>query len=67
MTGMGKDGAENIGMISRKGGVTIAQNQQTSIVFGMPKVAIEKGNINFIEPLGKIPEIITKIVTTRSV
>ena len=65
MTGMGKDGANNIGMILEKGGITIAQNQETSIVFGMPKIAIESGNIQIISPLTEIPEIIMKIIKKK--
>jgi two-component system, chemotaxis family, protein-glutamate methylesterase/glutaminase len=67
MTGMGKDGAEKIGLIMRKGGITIAQDQESSIVFGMPKVAIEKGNINLVRPLRNFPETIINIVNNRIV
>lgn len=67
MTGMGKDGANNIGMILSKGGITIAQNQETSVVFGMPKVAIEKNNIQIVKPLDKIPETIINIVMNKRV
>jgi two-component system, chemotaxis family, protein-glutamate methylesterase/glutaminase len=66
MTGMGKDGAVNIGMILKKGGITIAQDQDTSIVFGMPKVAIEKENIQMVKPLNKISETIINIVMNKS-
>lgn len=62
MTGMGKDGSESIGEILKKGGITIAQDEKTSIVFGMPKNAILNRNINFIKELDEIPELITKIV-----
>ncbi len=65
MTGMGKDGAKNIGMILEKGGITIAQDQNTSIVFGMPKIAIEYGNIQIVSPLVNIPDIISQIVSKK--
>jgi two-component system chemotaxis response regulator CheB len=43
MTGMGEDGAAGLGLIKRAGGVTIAQSEESCVVFGMPKAAIEKG------------------------
>lgn len=67
MTGMGKDGAENIGRIMNCGGITISQDQQSSIVFGMPQVAIKKGNIQLIRPLSEIAGTIIKLVTSRTV
>jgi two-component system chemotaxis response regulator CheB len=45
MTGMGTDGADGIGEIRANGGATIAQNEQSCIVFGMPKAAIERNHI----------------------
>jgi two-component system chemotaxis response regulator CheB len=66
MTGMGKDGAVNIGMIMKRGGITIAQDQESSIVFGMPKVAIEKQNIQIVKPLINISETIINIVMNKS-
>ena len=46
MTGMGSDGAEAIGEIKRAGGATIAQDADSSIVYGMPKAAVQLGNID---------------------
>lgn len=67
MTGMGKDGAANIGLILQKGGITIAQDQESSVVFGMPKVAIERGNIQMVRSLNKIAETIMSIVLNKTV
>jgi len=44
MTGMGEDGAQGLGLIKAAGGTTIAQGEQSCIVFGMPKAAIERGH-----------------------
>jgi two-component system chemotaxis response regulator CheB len=51
MTGMGEDGAAGLGLIKRAGGVTIAQSEESCVVFGMPKAAIERGYAMRIVPL----------------
>jgi two-component system, chemotaxis family, protein-glutamate methylesterase/glutaminase len=43
MTGMGDDGAEGLGAVKRAGGMTLAQNEESCVVFGMPKAGIERG------------------------
>src|SRR5579862_3806998 len=45
MTGMGDDGAEGLGAIKKEGGMTLAQNEESCVVFGMPKAAIERGYV----------------------
>jgi len=54
MTGMGRDGANGILEIKKAGGFTLAQNQETSVVYGMNKAAIEIGGVNQIVPLTDI-------------
>jgi len=54
LTGMGDDGASGMGKIKEAGGVTIAQDEESSAVFGMPKVAIENGCIDKILTLDDI-------------
>jgi two-component system chemotaxis response regulator CheB len=51
MTGMGDDGADAIGEIRDAGGFTIAQSEESCVVFGMPKAAIDKGFVCRIVPL----------------
>lgn len=60
LTGMGRDGSWGLRAIKENGGKTIAQNQKTCTVFGMPKTAIEEGNVDEILPLTKIPNQILK-------
>jgi two-component system chemotaxis response regulator CheB len=56
LTGMGTDGAKGIEAIKKKGGVTIAQDKKTCVVFGMPDAAIKTGCVDFITPLEYIPK-----------
>lgn len=62
LTGMGSDGAKGIEKIHKRGGITIAQDEATSLIFGMPKKAIEKGAIDIILPIEDIPLHIIKSV-----
>jgi len=43
MTGMGDDGAEGLGAVKKSGGMTIAQNEESCVVYGMPRAAVERG------------------------
>jgi two-component system, chemotaxis family, protein-glutamate methylesterase/glutaminase len=51
MTGMGEDGAEGLGALKASGAITIAQSEETCIVSGMPRAAIQKGYASKIVPL----------------
>jgi two-component system chemotaxis response regulator CheB len=51
MTGMGEDGAEGLGNMKASGALTIAQDEASSIVFGMPRAAIERGYANRVVSL----------------
>ena len=54
LTGMGDDGARGLLNLRQKGWLTIAQNEYTSVVFGMPKVAIQLNAAKKIESLSRI-------------
>jgi two-component system chemotaxis response regulator CheB len=62
MTGMGHDGSDGIRHVKRNGGLTIAQDEATSIVYGMPKAAFQTGCIDKVVPLGLIPATIIDAV-----
>lgn len=62
MTGMGKDGAVGIERVKESGGRTIAQNEETSVVYGMNRVAVEKGKVDDIVPLSEIPKKIVEYI-----
>ncbi len=55
LTGMGRDGADGMLTIAKSGGLTIAQNEESCVVFGMPKEAIALGAANHILPVKDIP------------
>ncbi len=61
MTGMGKDGAYYTKKLHDRGIFTIGQDEDSCIVFGMPKVAIQLGGIDKILSLNQIPEFINKL------
>jgi two-component system, chemotaxis family, protein-glutamate methylesterase/glutaminase len=58
MTGMGEDGASGLGEIRAAGGFTVAQSEQTCVVYGMPKAAIERGYAMRIADLQDLPSIL---------
>ena len=55
LTGMGKDGTEGLCAIRQQEGYTIAQDESSSVVFGMPKQAIESGAVKQVLSLREIP------------
>lgn len=65
LTGMGRDGCDGIGAIVRAGGTTIAQDQASCVVFGMPGAAIAAGHIQRVLPLGEIGPAIVKVLARR--
>ena len=54
LTGMGRDGAEGCLRIIKNGGDTIVQDEESSMIFGMPKAAIESGGASMVLPLQQI-------------
>jgi two-component system, chemotaxis family, protein-glutamate methylesterase/glutaminase len=64
LTGMGRDGAQGLKSIHDGRGRTIVQDQQSSVIFGMPKAAIDLGAADNVVNLAKIPEAIVKAVAT---
>ena len=60
LTGMGADGADGISHIKKLGGITIAQDQKTSVIYGMPKAAAETGSVDFILPTDQIADKLKK-------
>lgn len=62
LTGMGSDGARGLQAIKEAGGTTIAEDESTCVVFGMPKAAIELGCVDTVAPLQHIAKTIMEFV-----
>jgi two-component system chemotaxis response regulator CheB len=62
MTGMGKDGAQKIGLVYKAGGVTIGQDENSSVVYGMPRVAFENGYLTKQVSLDNMAKTINELV-----
>ena len=62
MTGMGSDGCEGMKKIKANGGYSIAQDEQSCVVYGMPKAVVDAGLADEIQPLTKIAEAIVEAV-----
>ena len=62
LSGMGGDGAKGAKEIRNAGGYTMAQNEETCVVFGMPKVAVELGGVDrVLNPQGIVAEILRQV------
>jgi two-component system chemotaxis response regulator CheB len=61
LTGMGRDGVFGMMEIKKYGGKTIAQDEASCTVFGMPKAAIEAGCVDEVLPLSMIPREIIRL------
>jgi two-component system chemotaxis response regulator CheB len=62
LTGMGADGAKGMAAMKQAGARTIAQDESTCVVFGMPKEAIATGGVDHVLPLERIPNKIISLV-----
>ncbi len=63
LTGMGEDGAAGLRAMHDAGAVTIAQDRETCVVYGMPRAAVEQGAVDYQLPLDAIPEAIFRILS----
>ncbi|MFW5996281.1 MAG: protein-glutamate methylesterase/protein-glutamine glutaminase [Halanaerobiaceae bacterium] len=63
LTGMGSDGVEGLGELQARGALTVAQDRDSSVVFGMPGKAVEEGVVNKILSLKEISKFLLGVVT----
>lgn len=63
LTGMGDDGAKSMCVLKKNGGFTIAESEETAIVYGMPREAVENGCADMVLPSSKIAAEITRKIS----
>ena len=66
LTGMLNDGANGVRAVKRAGGFVIAQDQATSVIWGMPRAAIETGAVDAVLPLDKIAPTLVNMLEGKS-
>lgn len=66
LTGMGRDGADGMTSIAAAGGITLAQDEASSVVYGMPKEAVAQGAVQYLLPLEQIAPELEAMVTDNS-
>ncbi len=66
LTGMGDDGATGIANIKKSGGVTIAEDESTAVIFGMPREAIKTGSVDHVLRADKVAEEIIRLVNEKA-
>ena len=66
LTGMGRDGASGVRAIAAAGGVCFAQDEATSVIYGMPRVAIATGAVTKILPLPQIADALNECIASRN-
>jgi two-component system chemotaxis response regulator CheB len=65
LTGMGRDGAQDLLLMKQKGAYTIAQDEKSCVVFGMPQEAIKLGAVTQVLPLDKIASALIYLVNQQ--
>ncbi len=63
LTGMGKDGAEELKAMKEKGAITIAQDQESALVYGIPGQAIQLGGVTYVLSPEKIAATLTSLAS----
>lgn len=66
LTGMGQDGVDGLRAVHRAGGLTVAQDEQSSVVFGMPRVAIAEGLADAVVPIGGMSRHLLNLVACKT-
>ena len=67
LTGMGRDGAQGMQQLKAAGAVTLAQNEETCVVYGMPKAAVDLGVVDRVVPLNLMANAILQALRETTV
>jgi two-component system chemotaxis response regulator CheB len=65
LTGMGGDGADGMAEMKKAGAATVAQDEASCVVFGMPREAIARGGVDHVLPLERIPKKLLELVASK--
>jgi two-component system chemotaxis response regulator CheB len=65
LTGMGRDGADELKLMKDKGAITIAQNEESSVVYGMPKEAIQLDGASYVLSPNEIAPLLVSLVNNK--
>lgn len=65
LTGMGDDGAEGLAAMAAAGAATVAQDEASCVVYGMPKEAVARGAIDVVLPISQIPDALVRWTKKR--
>jgi two-component system chemotaxis response regulator CheB len=66
MTGMGDDGAQGLLEMRKAGAATLAQDEASSVVFGMPREAIQRGAVGAVHSLADLPAALVRAAAART-
>ena len=66
LTGMGKDGALGLAAIKSAGGATLVQDEASSVVYGMPRAALQLGVVDGVAPLERIATLVNRLLSPAS-
>lgn len=66
LSGMGNDGVEGMGAVKAAGGLTLAQDAGSSVIYGMNREAVEKGYINQVLPVSELAAFLTGLTVCSS-
>ena len=66
LTGMGRDGAQGMLQLKAAGAINLAQNEETCVVYGMPKAAVDLGVVDRVLPLDHMPHAILHALRERA-